>query len=34
MLGGRSGIRLDLPADKLSAHVVATYLELKARGLI
>ena len=32
MLGGRGVITLDLPADKLSAQVVATYLELKARG--
>ena len=31
-LGGRGVITLDLPADKLSAQVVATYLELKARG--
>jgi hypothetical protein len=32
MLGGRGVITLDLPADRLSAQVVATYLELKARG--
>jgi uncharacterized protein (DUF58 family) len=32
MLGGRGIITLDLPADRLSAQVVATYLELKARG--
>lgn len=31
-LGGRGIITLDLPADRLSAQVVATYLELKARG--
>lgn len=31
-LGGQGIITLDLPADKLSAQVVATYLELKARG--
>ena len=31
-LGGRGIITLDLPADKLSAQVVATYLELKSRG--
>jgi uncharacterized protein (DUF58 family) len=31
-LGGRGVITLDLPADRLSAQVVATYLELKARG--
>ena len=34
MLGGRGVITLDLPADKLSAQVVATYLELKSRGRI
>ena len=34
MLGGRGVITLDLPADRLSAQVVATYLELKARGRI
>jgi uncharacterized protein (DUF58 family) len=33
-LGGRGVITLDLPADRLSAQVVATYLELKARGRI
>ena len=32
MLSGRGIITLDLPADRLSAQVVATYLELKARG--
>jgi uncharacterized protein (DUF58 family) len=32
MLSGRGIITLDLPAHKLSAQVVATYLELKARG--
>ena len=31
-LSGQGIITLDLPADKLSAQVVATYLELKARG--
>jgi uncharacterized protein (DUF58 family) len=31
-LEGRGVFTLDLPADKLSAQVVATYLELKARG--
>lgn len=31
-LGGRGIITLDLPANQLSAQVVATYLELKARG--
>ena len=34
MLAGRGIITLDLPADKLSAQVVATYLELKSRGRI
>ena len=34
MLGGRGVITLDVPADTLSAQVVATYLELKARGRI
>ena len=32
MLSGRGIITLDLPAHQLSAQVVATYLELKARG--
>jgi uncharacterized protein (DUF58 family) len=32
MLNGRGIITLDLPAHQLSAQVVATYLELKARG--
>lgn len=32
MLGGRGIITLDLPANQLSAQVVATYLELKSRG--
>jgi uncharacterized protein (DUF58 family) len=32
MLSGRGIITLDLPAQQLSAQVVATYLELKARG--
>ncbi|MCC7369784.1 MAG: DUF58 domain-containing protein [Chloroflexi bacterium] len=31
-LSGQGVITLDLPADRLSAQVVATYLELKARG--
>jgi uncharacterized protein (DUF58 family) len=31
-LEGRGVVTLDLPADKLSAQVVAAYLELKARG--
>ncbi|MGE3913542.1 MAG: DUF58 domain-containing protein, partial [Chloroflexota bacterium] len=31
-LAGQGIITLDLPADKLSAQVVATYLELKSRG--
>jgi uncharacterized protein (DUF58 family) len=31
-LSHRGVITLDMPADKLSAQVVATYLELKARG--
>jgi uncharacterized protein (DUF58 family) len=31
-LSGHGVITLDLPADRLSAQVVATYLELKARG--
>ena len=31
-LSGHGIITLDLPADRLSAQVVATYLELKARG--
>jgi len=31
-LSHRGVITLDLPADRLSAQVVATYLELKARG--
>ena len=34
MLGSRGIITLDLPADRLSAQVVATYLELKSRGRI
>jgi uncharacterized protein (DUF58 family) len=34
MLAGRGVITLDLPADRLSAQVVATYLELKSRGRI
>jgi len=34
MLAGHGVITLDLPADKLSAQVVATYLELKSRGRI
>jgi len=33
-LEGRGVITLDLPADRVSAQVVATYLELKARGRI
>jgi uncharacterized protein (DUF58 family) len=32
MLSGRGIITLDLPAHQVSAQVVATYLELKARG--
>jgi uncharacterized protein (DUF58 family) len=31
-LGGHGIVALDLPADRLSAQVVATYLELKSRG--